>query len=74
MGLCVLYTRSHSQVLTTLWKVKRLGAFITSEGRMFHNAGASAEKVLFLDSASQKSLIDMVCSILPCLNKWDGVM
>lgn len=38
------------------WKAKRMGAILTSNGRVFYRDGDTAEKALFLDAACQNSL------------------
>lgn len=62
VGPCVPYTRLHSQVWISLWMAKKLGVGffpLNSEDKMFHKAVAAAEKILFLDPASQNCLTDM---------------
>lgn len=74
VNLCIPHASLHFQVLTLLWKTKRLGAFLTSEVRVFHNAGVIAEKALFLDPTSWNSLTDRSVAYLPCLNGHNGLV
>lgn len=67
-----LHASWQSQVLKLFQMAKWVGAFFISMGKMFHTIGATAEKALFLEPASQKKLIDGVHNTYN-LNLGDGV-
>lgn len=56
------------ELQVTLWN-QETGGPISSEGRIFHRVGTTAEKVFLLDPASQNSLADVIHNVPSLLDQ-----